>query len=184
MASEALSMLLNRHQNNLYYSSFDENNNDDNSFASYYFDKSKSNEPLNYNNDLTENYIEQKKEESFSVRDQVINEHFEKEKKFLGTITSVNYSEHTFSARLKSSDDCITRDVLFSINNLPKELRVHVEVGRRIIYIYGKQYRNGTVTNVSNIYFRKESKWTQREVELREKKAKELYNLLNGGSLK
>ena len=52
----------------------------------------------------------------------------------------------------------------------------------KIIYIYGKQYRNGTVTNVSNLYFRKEMNWTKREIEVKRSEANELFSILNGYS--
>lgn len=180
MASKTISRILNRSAKNIYSSSFSENDSGDDSFTSFYFDESEPNANSDNKHDLTENdYSEQKKEESFSGRGRIVFEHFEKEKKFLGTISSIDHSEHTFSAILISSDDLITRDVVFSIDDLPKELKNFVEIGRRIIYIYGKQYRNGTVTNVSNIYFRNNSRWTQREIELKENEAKELYDLLN-----
>ena len=180
MASKTISRILNRSAKNIYSSSFSENDSGDDSFTSFYFDESEPNANSDNKHDLTENdYSEQKKEESFSGRGRIVFEHFEKEKKFLGTISSIDHSEHTFSAILISSDDLITRDVVFSIDDLPKELKNFVEIGRRIIYIYGKQYRNGTVTNVSNIYFRNNSRWTQREIELKEKIANEIYDLLN-----
>ncbi|SEL97059.1 hypothetical protein SAMN04487770_12230 [Butyrivibrio sp. ob235] len=182
MASKTISRLLNRSNKNIYISSFNEDNKVADSFASYCFDEIKSNISLDHDYDSTEKkYEEQSEEESFFVSEKVIFEHFEKEKKLLGTIASVNYAEHTFSAILVSTDDGISRDVVFSLDDLSEEQKAFVEVGRRIIYIYGKQYRNGTVTNVSCIHFRNNSRWTQREIELKEKRAMELYNLLNDG---
>jgi len=180
MASKTILRILNKSAKNINSSSFNESGSGDDSFTSYCFDAPELNAYSDDNDDLTENeYSEQEKEESFSRRERIVFEHFEKEKKFLGTISSIDYSKHTFSATLISSDDHITRNVMFSIDDIPKELKSLVEVGRRIIYIYGKQYRNGTVTNVSNIYFRTNSRWTPREIELKENEAKALYDLLN-----
>ena len=180
MASKIISRILNKPTSNNFPSSFNETDGSDDSFTSYYFDESEPDAPSDSKHDLTENdYPENKNDESFSGRNRVVYEFYKQEKKFIGTISSIDYSEHTFSATLIASDDLITRNVVFSIDDISKELKSSIEIGRRIIYIYGKLYRNGTATNVSNIYFRNDSKWTQRAIELKEKEAKELYDLLN-----
>lgn len=181
MASKVISRILNRSIENVKASSFSEDNMIDDSYASFYFDDAdRDNEAaVDFESEKTDcYYTKQKQEESFSLRERPVFEHFEKEKKFLGIITDVDYSNRTFSAALISSDDYINRNVLFSIDDLPSDKLSLVEIGRRIIYIYGKQYRNGTVSNVSNLYFRKDSNWSAREIELKRNEAAELYSLL------
>lgn len=182
MARKSISRILNRTIDNLDDSSFNETNVDEGSFTTFCFEEADrvSESELNHETNKTDYYYsEQRQEESFSKRERPVYEHFEKEKKFLGTITDINVPERTFSADLICTDDDIKRNVLFSIDDLSSEDCLHVEVGRRIIYIYGKQYRNGTATNVSNIYFRNDSNWTEREIELKRKEANELFNFLS-----
>lgn len=182
MASKAISRILNRSIENLGRSSFNEDTKTDDSFTTFYFEEADKDRSAIDNSEpiKTEcNYSKQKREESFSRRERHIFEDFEKERKFLGIITDVNYSNHTFTANLTCTEDLINRSVVFSIDDLSFEECHLVEVGRRIIYIYGKQYRNGTVTNVSNLYFRNDYNWTEREIERKRNEARALYNLLS-----
>lgn len=186
MASKIISRIFNRSIENVESSSFSEDNKDDESFATFYFEKvdRNSEEKINHASDKTECYYsKQMQEESYSGRERSVFEDFEKEKKFLGVITDIDYPNRTFSANLFCTDDLVNRIVLFSFDDLSSKDRSLVEIGRRIIYIYGKQYRNGTVTNVSNLYFRNFSNWTEREIELKRIEANELYNLLNNNGL-
>lgn len=185
MPSKVLSRILNRSVEKINSNSFIKENDTDDSFTSFYFDGTELNSSIDdiHDSDKTDNFnLEQMKEASFPRRDLPIFEYFEKEKKFLGVITDIDYSKRTFSANLVCSDDLITRDALFSLDDLSSENVSCVEVGRKIIYIYGKQYRNGTVTNVSNLYFRKEMNWTKREIEVKRSEANELFSILNGYS--
>ena len=162
--------------------SFIENDDFDDSFTTFYFDEPDFNSSLEdiYDSDKTDNYNpEQMKEESFLRRERPVFEYFEKEKKFLGIITNIDYSNRTFSANLVCSDDLISREAIFSIDDIPSENIPYIEVGRRIIYIYGKQYRDGTITNVSNLYFRQKMNWTKREIELKKNEANELLSILS-----
>ena len=187
MASKTISRILNRSMGNFYSNSFYENSMEENSSTAFYFDQPDQNSEHIYATkameaDLTENEYPKKREKETFSEPRRVSEHFEEEKKFLGTIVEINEVEGTFSASLSCPDDNITRRVLFAIDNLAEELKPLVEIGRRLIYIYGKQIRNGTVTNVSSIYFRQNAKWTKREIEAIEREALELYNLLNGSS--
>lgn len=180
-----LSRILNLSNENKKMSSFGETERETDLFTSFFFNEEDDNggEDDFYESEETEfSYTKQDREESFSLREKTVFEHFERDRKFLGIITKIDRSNRTFSANLTCSDDLINRNVVFSIDDLPQKDTCFLDVGRRIIYIYGKQYRNGTVTNVSNIYFRKDANWTQREIELRQREADELYKVLSDKS--
>lgn len=182
MATKTLSRILNRSENkNL--SSFSEVSEGDDSFTTFHFEDEDNQKTEIDESVLTESDLfKEKHEESFSRRKDIVWEHFEKERKYLGEITGIDYNNHTFSASLVGSDDSVNRAVTFSIDDIPTEDAQYIDVGRRIIFIYGKQYRNGTVTNESKLYFRKDSNWTKREIELKRKEAEELYKMLKESS--
>ena len=153
------------------------------SFSNYFGEDCKNlDNDENLENDKTDSFSfsKEKQKESFSIRDMHDFEYFEKEKKFLGTITHVDRRKRTFETLLICTDDNVRREAEFSIEEVLPKFKPLIEVGRKIIYIYGKQYRNGTVTNVTNLYFRNESNWTDREINNNKRKALELYNLLKG----
>ena len=183
MASKMIFRILNRPSDCSNMSSFDEKSETESSFASFYFEKmgSTGEDEADIEIEKTEcsYYPDQKIDESSSCLVRPVFTEYEKEKKFLGTITDVDDTNRTFSAELIGSDDLITRNAIFSIDDLSPENVSLVEVGRRIIYIYGKQYRNGTVSNVSELYFRRNSSWTEREIEAKKSEAEELFAMLN-----
>ena len=183
MASKAIYRALNRTIDSFDASSFNVSERFDDSSTSFMFDEKEAEAevPDEFTQEKTESTVyEDKNEELFPKRGRRIIEHFEKEKKFLGTITYIDYSENTFSATLLCTEDDITRNAVFSIDDLSPEYVPLIEIGRKIIYIFGKQYRNGTCSNVSNIYLRRDSKWTKREIELKQNEARELLDVLNG----
>lgn len=177
MASKALYRILNRNKDVSF--SFDNNENEgtENSIPSLDFEEKRIGAEIESEPDTS--VFDDKQKESFSRHRKNVFDFFEKEKEFTGVITNVDSVARIFWANLISKDDSINREVKFSMEDLsPEECNLVVE-GKRIIYIFGKQYCNGTISNTSKLYFRSDLTWTNREIEMRKEEAKKLFDLLN-----
>lgn len=181
MASKFMTRVLNRSIENINSYSFSQYNEEYDSFATFHFDNEEKvkNDAENIHVLKNTDLVTEKIDNSFSKMSTDFFEHFEMEGKYLGRITDINTSKKIFSANVVGTDDLISRDIVFSIDDIPSEEAKNIEVGRRIIYVYGKQYRNGTATNISKLYFRDASNWTRGEIDRKRKEAEELYNILN-----
>ena len=181
MASKSLYRIFNQSKDDSSFSSISGSNGSVNSYAEYNLNED-LNIPIveNLPPNVTVLPNDDKALESFLKRPEHIGlTYFEREQKFLGLITDVNNQEKLFHVRLTKCDDNIEREITFSFEEVSKEEINKVSTGRRVIYIIGRQYINGTMYNVSKLYFRKEQYWTQRDIERKRVQALDFYKLMD-----
>lgn len=101
---------------------------------------------------------------------------YERINKLFGEISYVD--GQSFYALLTDSNDGISREVEFCIDEIQESDFPKVEVGRRIIFLYGKEIVNGTYHNFSKIIFRDNPIWSNKSIERYRNKADSLFELL------
>ena len=106
-----------------------------------------------------------------------INSYLSKCRQFNGEIINVDTVNKTFIATLNSTDG-ILREASFFFDDVDEEDESLILPKAQIIFIYGKQYINGTAFNFSKIYFRSKFKWTSAQIKKANNDAEELLKLL------
>lgn len=104
-----------------------------------------------------------------------ISSYFEPECKLIGEIVNVNLSDKQFTIQAFDSVDEKTVEMIFSYDEVKEIEYKKIVNGQRVIFVYGKQYNNGTVYNSSKLYFRDPSIWSRTEIEKRKKNMAKLF---------
>lgn len=105
------------------------------------------------------------------------NNYFYQESKFVGEITSVDRKKNEFTIQVNSSFDKMVRELTFPFAEVEEKDYSRLTKGRRVIFVYGKNYVNGTQYNVSKLYLRDDIIWSKRELE---KRRREMMHLFEG----
>ncbi len=101
--------------------------------------------------------------------------YFEQESKMVGKITVVDKDKAVFVVQACNTLDGITREMEFSFDEVEKSEYPKITKGRRVIFVYGKHYVNGTQYNLSKLYFRDAPVWSKRELEKRRRNMMKLF---------
>ncbi len=101
--------------------------------------------------------------------------YFDQESKMIGKITEVDKDNAVFVVQASNTSDGITREMQFSFSEVEKSEYPKITEGRRVIFVYGKQYVNGTQYNLSKLYFRDAPVWSKRELEKRRRNMMQLF---------
>lgn len=109
----------------------------------------------------------------------IANSYFNYECKLIGFIKEVDKKNKTFIAIMRNSIDNIDREITFSFNEMIEKEQSQIIEGKRIIFIYGKEFRNGTQNNVSTLYFRQELTWSANDINKRMQEADQWFKYLN-----
>lgn len=109
----------------------------------------------------------------------IANSYFNYECKLIGFIKEVDRKNKTFIAIMRNSIDNIDREITFSFNEMIEKEQSQITEGKRIIFIYGKEFRNGTQNNVSTLYFRQELTWSANDINKRMQEADQWFRYLN-----
>ena len=127
-------------------------------------------------------YVTRNKHESESKRliDRNGDQYFIKNGEFFGTIIVVDSKEEIFIALMKSFDDQYQRKIVFSFSDVDNYDRGKITVGTQIVFVYGKQYNNGTIYNNSKVFFRAPEIWTKHKLEKLRQESDFLFSLING----
>ena len=125
---------------------------------------------------IADNQSQQPKSSTKKGRNE-INTYLSKCKQFNGEIIIVDVNKRTFVATLEGTDG-ILREATFLFDDVDENDEFLILPKAQIIFIYGKQYMNGTAFNFSKIYFRSNFKWTSAQIKRANNDAEELLKLL------
>ena len=105
--------------------------------------------------------------------------YFEAEHKLLGTIKDINRDNGIFVVDFIDDENGNPVEMEFFCDEVSPNDRENIEIGRKIILVWGKRHRHGTHVNESKLIFRKDMYWTEGKIEKKKSKANYMHEILS-----
>ena len=104
---------------------------------------------------------------------------FDTEIKLSGYIKEIDFDNKNFIVILNNAEDGFEREFKISFSDIEKDDIEKINIGARIVYIYGKHYIRGTAYNSSKIIFRVNNTWNKYKLKKLDEETKILLSLFN-----
>lgn len=92
------------------------------------------------------------------------NDRFDPIEKLSGIITDISESTRTFTASMRNEKDGAKIIATISFSDIEKSEISEIKIGRKFLYLYGRQYVRGTCFNSTKIIFRAMEFWNPQKI--------------------
>ena len=103
---------------------------------------------------------------------------FDTEIKLSGYIKEIDFDNKNFIVLMNNTEDGFEREFKISFSDIEKNDIEKIDIGARIVYIYGKHYIRGTAYNASKIIFRVNNTWNKYKLKKLDEETKTLLSMI------